>query len=126
MPARFRLDRLLEQAGISQRELGRRSGVSPTTINRMAANLTAQVSLRTLDALARVLGVEPGDIIESVPAKTKRATLGRAQVRHAAISELESGKRQRVNLDILERLALALGVEPGELLQREGKRKRGK
>lgn len=64
MPARFCLDRLIEDAGISQRELARRSRVSPTTINRMAANLTAQVSLRTLDALAKVLGVEPGDIIE--------------------------------------------------------------
>lgn len=64
MPARFCLDRLLEEAGISQRELSRRSGVSPTTINRMASNLTAQVSLRTLDALAKVLGLEPGDLIE--------------------------------------------------------------
>ncbi len=64
MPARFCLDRLLEEAGVSQRELARRSKVSPTTINRMAANLTAQVSLRTLDALAKVLGVEPGDLIE--------------------------------------------------------------
>ena len=64
MPARFCLDRLIESAGISQRELARRSGVSPTTINRMAANLTGQVSLRTLDALAKVLGCEPGDLVE--------------------------------------------------------------
>lgn len=73
MPARFCLDRLIENAAISQRELARKAGVSPTTINRMAANLTAQVSLRTLDALANVLGVEPGELIESVPPKRKRA-----------------------------------------------------
>ena len=46
-----------------QRELARRSGVSPTTVNRMCANLTAQVSLETLDRLSDVLDVEPGEII---------------------------------------------------------------
>ena len=64
MAARFCLDRLISKAGISQRELARKSGVSPTTVNRMAANLTGQVSLRTLDSLADVLGVEPGELIE--------------------------------------------------------------
>jgi putative transcriptional regulator len=67
MAARFRLAELIEAAGISQRELARPSGVFPTTINRMAANLTAQVSLATLDSLSDVLGVEPGDLIECVP-----------------------------------------------------------
>ena len=51
MPARFRLAELLEESGLSQRELAARSRVSPTTINRMANNLTGQVSLKTLDAL---------------------------------------------------------------------------
>jgi transcriptional regulator with XRE-family HTH domain len=40
----------------------------------------------------------------------------RARVRQATISQLESGKRQRVDLSILERLARALKVEPSELL----------
>jgi len=48
----------------------------------------------------------------------------RAGVRQAAISELESGVRRRIDLDQLERLCLALGVQPGELLERD--RKRGK
>lgn len=48
-----------------------------------------------------------------------------AGVRQATISELESGKKQRIDFGILERLAVALGVEPGELLVRE-KRKRGR
>ena len=72
MAARFRLAELIEAAGISQRELSRRSGVSPTTVNRMAANLTAQVSLATLDSLSAVLGVEPGDLIERVPERRGR------------------------------------------------------
>ena len=65
---------------MTQSELSRRSGVSLTTINRMANNLTGQVSLKTLDSLARALSellgkpVEPGDLIERVP--EKRAKLG--------------------------------------------------
>lgn len=43
----------------------------------------------------------------------------KAGVRQATISQLEGGKRQRVDLGILERLAKVLGVEPGELLERE-------
>jgi transcriptional regulator with XRE-family HTH domain len=72
MPARFVLDRLLDEARLSQRELAARSGVSPTTINRMANNLTGQVSLKTLDSLARVLSkatgrkVRPGELIEEI------------------------------------------------------------
>jgi putative transcriptional regulator len=61
---RFRLRELLESRGLSQRELAARSGVSPTTINRMCANLTAQVSLATLDAISDVLGVQPGTLLE--------------------------------------------------------------
>lgn len=75
---RFRLAALLEEAGISQRTLAERSGVSPTTINRMANNLTAQVSLATLDSLSTALGgelgrvVEPGELIEREPEPKKR------------------------------------------------------
>ena len=70
MAARFCLAELLVDIGLSQRELAARSGVSPTTINRMANNLTAQVSLKTLDRLARALSgagrrVEPGDLIRA-------------------------------------------------------------
>ena len=77
VPVRFRLSALLEEAGLSQRELAMRSGVSPTTINRMVNNLTAQVSLATLDALSSVLGdamgrvVEPGELLEREPAKRR-------------------------------------------------------
>jgi DNA-binding Xre family transcriptional regulator len=75
MTARFRLQELLESGSpaVTQSELSRRSGVSLTTINRMANNLTGQVSLRTLESLSVVLSellgrkVEPGDLIERVP-----------------------------------------------------------
>lgn len=76
MAARFRLDYWLEVTGLSQRELAAKSGVSPTIVNRMSQNLAKQVSLKTLDSLARALTtsarkVKPGDLIEEVPAKAK-------------------------------------------------------
>jgi transcriptional regulator with XRE-family HTH domain len=42
----------------------------------------------------------------------------RADVRQATISELETGKTRRVDLDVLDRLCGALGVDPGDLLER--------
>lgn len=76
MAARFRLDYWLERTGMSQRELAAQSGVSPTIVNRMAQNLAKQVSLKTLDSLARALStvalkVRPNDLIEEVSAKAK-------------------------------------------------------
>jgi DNA-binding Xre family transcriptional regulator len=65
MPVRFRLKELLEEAGISQSEAGRASGVSYATINRMCTNATRRVSLDILDQLARFLKCEPGDLLES-------------------------------------------------------------
>lgn len=70
MTAKFCLADVLEESGLSQRELAARSGVSPTIINRMVNNLAGQVSLKTLDSLSRELGkalgrnVEPGELIQ--------------------------------------------------------------
>ena len=44
-------------------------------------------------------------------------------VRQATISDLESGKSTRIEFDLLDRLCAELGVEPGDLLEREGKRR---
>lgn len=72
VPVRFRLDALLTEAGLSQRELAARSGVSPTIINRMANNHAEQVALKTLDSLSVALGeaigraVHPGELLERV------------------------------------------------------------
>jgi putative transcriptional regulator len=71
MTARFRLREMLEERGLSQTQLSRDSGVSFATINRMCTNATEQVSLKTLDSIASVLGVKPGDLIETVPEKRR-------------------------------------------------------
>jgi DNA-binding Xre family transcriptional regulator len=65
LPVRFRLKELLEEAGVSQSEAARRSGVSFATINRMCTNATRQVSLDVLDQLAKYLKCAPGDLLES-------------------------------------------------------------
>lgn len=69
MGARFRLQELLDAAGMSQAELARRSKVSLVTVNKIAQNRSNQVALRTLDALSKALGCEPGDLLEREPRK---------------------------------------------------------
>jgi putative transcriptional regulator len=72
MPTRFRLQELLEAAGMSQSELSRRSEVSVVTINAMANQRTTRVDLSTLDAISRVLGCEPGDLLERDKKRPKK------------------------------------------------------
>ncbi len=65
MPVRFRLRELLEEAGISQSDAARQSGLSFATINRLCTNVTRQVHLDVLEQLAKLLEVAPGDLLES-------------------------------------------------------------
>lgn len=46
-----------------------------------------------------------------------------AVVRRATIVEIEGGKASRVSLDVLERLAIALDVNPGDLFVSEPRKK---
>ena len=63
MATRFRLDDELGDR-MTQTALARQADVAVATVNRMCGNVTAQVSLETLDRISTVLGVEPGDLIE--------------------------------------------------------------
>jgi DNA-binding Xre family transcriptional regulator len=72
VPARFRLQELLEAAEMSQSELARRTGISFTTINAIANNKTKQVQLETLDRLADALSVEIGELLERVGKRRAR------------------------------------------------------
>lgn len=67
MGARFRLQELLDEKGMNQSELARRSKISIVTVNKIAQNRSNQVSLKTLDALSKELGCEPGDLLEREP-----------------------------------------------------------
>jgi putative transcriptional regulator len=74
MAVRFRLREQLEDTTppMTQAELARLSRVSANTINAMANNKTAQVSLETLDKLCRALRCKPGDLLEYQPSQPKR------------------------------------------------------
>ena len=48
----------------------------------------------------------------------------RADVRQATISEMERGLTTRVDLDVLDRICRALGVEPGSLLKQTPPRRK--
>jgi putative transcriptional regulator len=71
-PVRFRLQDEINKRQTSQSALARESGVAFSTISKMCRNVSAQVSLATLDALSQVLECEPGELIERAP--EKRAT----------------------------------------------------
>lgn len=67
---RFRLDRILADAKVSQLAVADKAGLSQVTVNAIANNRTGRVDLKTLDklcgALWKLLGrkVEPGELLE--------------------------------------------------------------
>ncbi len=67
VPVRFRLRELFDEAGISQSDAARQSGISFATINRLCTNVTRQVHLDVLEQLAKLLKIEPGDLLEREP-----------------------------------------------------------
>jgi len=55
---------------------------------------------------------------------SQAALAKRAGVYQATISELETGRSRSISFAVLDRVASALGVQPGELLQRVVRRRR--
>ena len=53
---------------------------------------------------------------------SQRELARRAGIRQATISHLESGRVKAINLEVLEKLAQALDVDPGYLIVKKGKR----
>lgn len=47
---------------------------------------------------------------------SQEALAAKARVRQATISDMESGRVRRVDLDVVERIAAALGVSPFAIL----------
>lgn len=61
---RLRVSELLKERGMSASELMRRSGLSWTTIQPIAAGEPRNVGLDTLEKIARVLGVKVSDLLD--------------------------------------------------------------
>ncbi len=49
---------------------------------------------------------------------TQTELADRAGVRQATVSDMETGKRGRIDLEVLDKLCVVLGLEPGDLLER--------
>jgi transcriptional regulator with XRE-family HTH domain len=64
-PITVRLREMRLRRRWSQAELGRRAGVSASTINRAERGETRTLSLDNLEKLARALGVSPRSLLAS-------------------------------------------------------------
>ena len=64
---RFSLDKIMEERGLTQKDIVEITKISRNTVKALATNSNARIDFPTLDALCRGLGVMPGDLIEYVP-----------------------------------------------------------
>jgi len=58
-----RLRKLRDEKFLSQRELARAAGISPTTVFKLEAN-QAEPHPRTIRKLAEALGIEPSKLVD--------------------------------------------------------------
>jgi DNA-binding Xre family transcriptional regulator len=66
MAVRLKVKEVATRKGISQRQLSIRSGIEIKNIQRIMRNPFSNVTTETLDKLAKVLGVDASELIESV------------------------------------------------------------
>ena len=63
----LRLDRVLADRKMRSKELAERVGITEVNLSRIKTGRISAVRFSTLDAICRVLGCQPGDILEYVP-----------------------------------------------------------
>ncbi len=66
MRVRLKVKEIAEKQGISQRQLFLRSGIDIKVIQRIMRNPYVNVTTETLGKIAKVLGVDVSELIESV------------------------------------------------------------
>ncbi|QBD81551.1 XRE family transcriptional regulator [Ktedonosporobacter rubrisoli] len=64
---RLRVKEIAARRGISQRQLVLRSGLDIRVVQRVMRNSEENITLATLDKLARALNIDPSLLIESEP-----------------------------------------------------------
>jgi putative transcriptional regulator len=64
MPIQIRIDRLLEQRGMTLTELSERIDLTLANLSILKTNKARAIRFSTLEALCRELECEPGDILE--------------------------------------------------------------
>lgn len=76
MRIRLRIKELAQAKNIKQYKLAELSGVTPQLLNRYWNNNVQRVDLEELDKIATALGVEAGDLIETIEDTTQRQPEG--------------------------------------------------
>ena len=66
MRVRLKVKEIADRQGISQRQLFLRSGIDIKVIQRIMRNPYTNVTTETLGKIAKVLGVDASELIESV------------------------------------------------------------
>jgi DNA-binding Xre family transcriptional regulator len=67
MTIRLRVKEIADAKHISQRELSRRTGIDLKNIQHLFHHPDANITMKTLNRLARALKVEPGTLLEHQP-----------------------------------------------------------
>jgi len=75
MVVRLRVKEVAKEKGISMGRLQREANVAYNTVKRMFKDPYYITTTETLGKLARVLGVQPGELIEEVPASSDEIPL---------------------------------------------------
>jgi putative transcriptional regulator len=63
MPIRLRLKELLEQRGISQRELARRMNIRPSTVSHLCSDKVNAAYFDTLELICKTLEVDLHELL---------------------------------------------------------------
>ncbi|MEV2911342.1 helix-turn-helix transcriptional regulator [Paenibacillus larvae] len=71
LTVRIKLAALLEERGMSNRELSRLTGIRHPSVNEMCLNKTQRLPLDNLAAICEVLGVGITDVLELVDAEAE-------------------------------------------------------
>lgn len=66
---KIKLDRLIQESGISKNKLSHRAEMQRTQINRYCNNTITRLDVDVLARLCNVLDCEIGDLLEYIPPK---------------------------------------------------------
>lgn len=69
MPIVVRLDRIMSDRKISQKEIAEQIDISPVNLSHIKTGKIKAMRFSTLEGLCEILNCQPGDILEYVPDK---------------------------------------------------------
>ena len=67
MPIILRLDRVLADRKMAQKDLAEKIGIAPMNVSRIKTGNIKAIRFSTLDGICRELNCKPGDILDYIP-----------------------------------------------------------